>query len=258
MKKKINKIALFCDDSFGIKVLKHIKSKKINLDLIVYNYLNKQIRNDIKKEYKDSLIIGSNKIALKKNIQMIKKLNIDIIILAWWPYIIKQPFLSLANKYIVNMHPSFLPFGKGKHPYFWSIVENTKFGVSLHLVNDGIDSGKIIARDSIDINWEDNGYTLREKSRLKLFLLFKKNFSKIINDKITFINNSPNKRIHYSSELEEKSRIKLNKNYRAKKFIDLIRAHSGFKEGGCWFIDKNIKYHITTKIVKLKKEKNEH
>ena len=106
------------------------------------------------------------------------------------------------------MHPSFLPFGKGKHPYFWSIVENTKFGVSLHLVNDGIDSGKIIARDSIDINWEDNGYTLREKSRLKLFLLFKKNFSKIINDKITFINNSPNKRIHYSSELEEKSRIK--------------------------------------------------
>ena len=103
------------------------------------------------------------------------------------------------------MHPSYLPNGRGKHPYFWSIIENTTFGVSLHLVNSEVDGGKIIARDTININWEENGYTLREKSRAKLLELFKNNFSKIIEDKFTFIKHLSNKKVHYSSELEEKS-----------------------------------------------------
>jgi len=255
MIKKNIKLAVFCDDDFGMKILEYIKSKKINLDIIVYNILNKKIKSDLKKKYKDSLIIGSDKIYHKKSISYFQKLNIDIIILAWWPYILKQPYLSLPNKYTINMHPSFLPYGKGKHPYFWSIIENTKFGVSLHVVNNEIDSGKIIARDLINIEWVDNGYTLREKSRKKLFLLFKKNFLSIIEDKITFIKNSKNKRVHYSSEIEEKSKINLNKRYKAKELLDLIRARSGFKEGASWFIDKKIKYNVKTIISRVKNEK---
>ena len=255
MKKKNIKLADFCDDDFGIKILEYIKSKKFSLDIIVYNSLNKKIKNDIKKKYKNSLIIGSDKIYQKKNISLFQKLNIDIIILAWWPHILKQPYLSLPNKYMINMHPSYLPYGKGKHPYFWSIIENTMFGVSLHVVNNKIDGGKIIARDLINIEWEDNGYTLREKSRIKLFLLFKKNFLNIVKGKITFIENSKNKRVHYSSELEEKSKINLNKKYKAKELLDLIRARSGFKDGASWFIDKKIKYNVKTIITRVKNEK---
>ena len=45
--------------------------------------------------------------------------------------------------HILNIHPSLLPFGRGKYGYFWSIINSEPFGVTIHLVDEGIDSGKI-------------------------------------------------------------------------------------------------------------------
>ena len=39
---------------------------------------------------------------------------------------------------------SFLPYNRGSHPNFWSFVENTPKGVSIHEVSNGIDDGDII------------------------------------------------------------------------------------------------------------------
>mgnify|MGYP006084196901 CR=1 FL=1 len=246
------KLAIFCDDVFGLNILDYIESKKIMIDIIVYNSNNIKIRDIILKKYKDIKIIESNKLYYKANIKIFNNFNIDIILLAWWPYIIKEPILSLPHKYIINMHPSYLPHGRGKHPYFWNIVEKTKFGVSLHIVNKNIDEGSIIARDVIDVGWEDNGFTLREKSRKKLFNLFKKNFFNIIKGKINFIKTSHKSRLHLSNEIEKKSKIFLEKKYKAKDLINLIRARSGFETGGAWFKDKNNKYEIKTIIRKKK------
>ena len=42
------------------------------------------------------------------------------------------------------MRISFLPWNKGAHPNFWSFYENTPKGVSIHLIDKGIDTGPII------------------------------------------------------------------------------------------------------------------
>ncbi len=246
------KLAIFCDDIFSLDILDFIVSKKITIDIIVCNSNNIKIKNLIFRKYKKIKTIGSNKLYNKENIKIFKKYNIDIILLAWWPYIIKEPILTLPNRYIINMHPSYLPYGRGKHPYFWNIIEKTKFGASLHIVNKNIDEGSIIAREVINVDWEDTGFTLREKSRESLFNLFKKNFSKIMKGKINFIKAPKKNRLHLSNEIENKSKIFLEKKYKAKDLIDLIRARSGFETGGAWFKDKDNKYEIMTIIRKKK------
>jgi methionyl-tRNA formyltransferase len=45
---------------------------------------------------------------------------------------------------IINLHISYLPFNRGAHPNFWSFFDNTPSGVSIHLIDEGIDTGPII------------------------------------------------------------------------------------------------------------------
>lgn len=45
---------------------------------------------------------------------------------------------------IVNLHLSFLPWNRGADPNFWSWIDGTPKGVSLHMVDAGIDTGPIV------------------------------------------------------------------------------------------------------------------
>ena len=53
---------------------------------------------------------------------------------------------------IVNLHHSFLPFNRGAHPNFWSFYEDTPKGISIHLIDKGIDTGDIIYQEEIQLN----------------------------------------------------------------------------------------------------------
>ena len=60
-------------------------------------------------------------------------------ILAWWPKIISNKLINLPRKGFINLHNSFLPFNRGKHPYFWAFYEDSPYGVTIHKVDEGID-----------------------------------------------------------------------------------------------------------------------
>ncbi|NLW76869.1 MAG: formyl transferase, partial [Methanomicrobiales archaeon] len=72
--------------------------------------------------------------------------EVDLGILAWWPNIINKYLLSLPKWGFINTHPSLLPYNRGKHYNFWAIVEEVPFGVTLHRVDLGVDTGDIIVQ----------------------------------------------------------------------------------------------------------------
>lgn len=90
--------------------------------------------------------------------------NSDIVFLLWWPKIVKYEIRKLARVGFINMHPSYLPYCRGKDPYFWSIIEDVPFGLTLHFIDDGIDTGDIIFQHRIEIDDFDTGESLRNKS----------------------------------------------------------------------------------------------
>src|SRR5579872_2578700 len=80
-------------------------------------------------------------------------------ILAWWPYILKEPQLKLPARGWLNFHPGYLPYNRGKHPNFWCLVDETPCGVSLHFIDEGVDTGEVIAQEVVPVSWEDTGET---------------------------------------------------------------------------------------------------
>jgi len=99
--------------------------------------------------------------------------------------IISENILSKLTKPIINIHLSFLPYNRGAHPNFWSFIKNTPSGVSIHEVDKGIDTGKVLFRKRIYMNIKKKNFSTFNKTYNHLYLeaekLFKKNFNKIYN-----------------------------------------------------------------------------
>ncbi len=88
--------------------------------------------------------------------QKLKKFKPDIIVSVLFSQILKENILKIPKKGTINIHPAFLPNYKGISPIFWSLVNKEKYsGVSIHYINQGIDTGPIIKRKKIKISAKD-------------------------------------------------------------------------------------------------------
>lgn len=64
--------------------------------------------------------------------------------------ILKPPLTTEFTGKIINVHPSFLPFGRGIGGNFWSFFLGSPKGVSVHLINSEIDTGDVLFQRLIE------------------------------------------------------------------------------------------------------------
>ena len=106
-----------------------------------------------------------NKAAYEKALlQLLQEQEIDLIVLAGYMRIIGQTLLSHYSNRILNIHPSLLPSFPGLHGIKDAYEYGVKVtGVTVHLVDDGVDTGPIIAQEPVMILPEDTLESLEEK-----------------------------------------------------------------------------------------------
>jgi len=66
-------------------------------------------------------------------------------------YIIKSELLKIPRLGVVNRHGSLLPHNRGRLASFWSHIEE-EYGITIHYVDEGIDSGPIILQEQLQID----------------------------------------------------------------------------------------------------------
>jgi methionyl-tRNA formyltransferase len=85
-------------------------------------------------------------------LEMVKKLNVDVIVSVAAPVIFREPLIRLAKKGCINIHNGKLPKYRGMLPNFWQMYYNEKTaGISVHEINPRIDDGRIILQRDVDI-----------------------------------------------------------------------------------------------------------
>ena len=107
----------------------------------------------------------ANKAAYEKALlQLLQEQEIDLIVLAGYMRIIGKTLLSHYSNRILNIHPSLLPSFPGLHGIKDAYEYGVKVtGVTVHLVDDGVDTGPIIAQEPVMILPEDTLESLEEK-----------------------------------------------------------------------------------------------
>jgi len=139
-------------DSKKTSLIKFLKSKKIKVKL----YRNKILTYEIAKKY-------------------------DIIISFGYRKIISKKIISKLSRPIVNLHISYLPYNRGAYSNFWSFVNKTEKGVTIHEIDYGIDTGNIIFRKKVDFK-TNNKNTFKSTYKvliLEIEKLFKKKYKPI-------------------------------------------------------------------------------
>ena len=142
-KKSLIRIVLVVSNNFSAKGLDYANKSKIN---------NVFIKDSNKKSFEDRLL------------KLLKKNNVDLICLAGFMKILSGSFIRKFNKPILNIHPSLLPKYKGLNTHNRAIQNKDKYsGATVHIVNDKLDSGKVILQKKVKILKSDNVRSLEKK-----------------------------------------------------------------------------------------------
>jgi len=154
---------------------------------------------DIIKKHGDTVLTHTSRIDL----DVIKNNNIEFIVSDRSRYLIKKDVIDYMPRKIVNLHPSFLPWNRGYHPNYWPIKESTPYGVTLHFIDEGIDTGAIIAQTRAFYSEEDTLRTTYDRLRSLMISLFEVCWPELRNEQMT--EKSQNKfdgSLHYKKDFE--------------------------------------------------------
>lgn len=131
---------------------------------------------------------------LHKNInsdEFLSKISIyksDLFVSMSFNQIFKQDIMSLPRYGIINCHAGRLPFYRGRNILNWVLINDEKeFGITVHYVDSGIDTGDIILQRTFPITDEDSYSTLLEKAYIECaeilydaILLFKSGLPEVV------------------------------------------------------------------------------
>ena len=115
------------------------------------------------------------------DIEFINASSPDFLVSYNFRHIIPKSVLDRFENKAINLHISFLPWNKGADPNFWSFVEKTPKGVTIHCLDEHLDTGDIIVQKEVALGNEETLATSYAKLHLEIQELFRQEWSKIKN-----------------------------------------------------------------------------
>ena len=110
--------------------------------------------------------------------------EVDFIISYGYRHIIGKDVIKKFHKKIINLHISYLPWNRGSDPNLWSFLEDTPKGVSIHFVDEGLDTGDLIAQHLIDLSPDDTLRSSYNRLTRAIESLFIKEWPRISSGKV--------------------------------------------------------------------------
>ena len=116
----------------------------------------------------------------KINLDFLTRENFSFLISYGYRHVLSKEILEKFPNRAINLHLAYLPWNRGSDPNFWSFVENTPKGVTIHFLDEGVDTGDIIIQREICFDSErETLATSYAELRLLIEDLFKKHWQEI-------------------------------------------------------------------------------
>lgn len=183
------RIGYFADGPWSHKALEKIsRNSDLLVCFIVARYSNPdQILKRWAKKLNIKFFVFKD-INKKECLEIFAKFNADLFVSMSFNQIFKKQFLAIPQKGVINCHAGALPFYRGRSILNWVLINDEEsFGVTVHFVDEGIDTGDIILQTKHQISDQDNYRTLLDRASTQcadllyksLNLINEDNFSKL-------------------------------------------------------------------------------
>ena len=105
--------------------------------------------------------------------RLIEHYAAELIVLAGFMKLFQSPFVRKYENRIINVHPTLLPAFPGAHPVADTLAYGVKIaGVTVHFVDEGVDSGPIIAQTAVPVLDTDDEESLHDRIQVEEHKLY--------------------------------------------------------------------------------------
>ena len=196
-----------------------------------------------------SCLFDGSQLRQTEVLNAIRALEADVAVSVYFGYILKREFLALFPRGCMNLHPALLPYNRGAYPNVWSIVDGTPAGVTLHYIDEGVDTGDIIAQRKVVVEPVDTGATLYRKLEEASVQLFVETWPWI---KAGTAERTPQPReagtTHRVEDVRQIDQVDLDRQYTARELIDILRARTFPPYPGAYFVRNGRKVYINVDL----------
>ena len=197
----------------------------------------------------DSCIFDGSQLRQPEVIQSIQHFRPDIGLSILFGYIVKKEVLDLLPQGCINLHPALLPYNRGAYPNVWSIVEQTRAGTTIHYMDEGVDTGDIIAQREVEVEPIDTGESLYRKLETASLELFIETWPRILSGKAPRQAQLKDEgTYHRAADVEKVDEINLDQSYTARELINILRARTFESYRGAYFIQENRRVYLQLKL----------
>jgi phosphoribosylglycinamide formyltransferase 1 len=169
-------------------ILEHFKNNdRIDVSLIVTNKSDAGVIARAEKNKVEWVYIPKSEFDDQELVEVIlDEHKVDWIILAGWLLLVPPYLIKRYSNRIINIHPALLPRHGGKGMYGRFVHETVKLagdkesGITIHLVNEKFDEGKILAQYKVGLNSSDTAASIEQKVRQLELKYFATDIEKIL------------------------------------------------------------------------------
>ena len=105
--------------------------------------------------------------------RIVEHYAVDLIVLAGFMKVFQPPFVQKYRNRIINVHPTLLPAFPGAHPIADTFAYGVKIaGVTVHFVDEAVDSGPIIAQAAVPVLETDDEESLHNRIQVEEHKLY--------------------------------------------------------------------------------------
>lgn len=185
----------------------------------------------------------------KDNYSILSNYNTDYIFGIHFPYIISENILSVPKIGFLNLHPAYLPYNKGWHTPSWAILDDTKYGATLHFMSRDLDAGDIISQREIEIKPDLTANQLYKQVLELEEQLFIDTLPELISLNPSRLQQTSTGTSYNKKDLAKIQEINLEEKVLASDFIDKLRAlTTNSIDEAAYFIVDGKRYSIQINI----------
>ena len=116
-------------------------------------------------------------------VEMLRNAGVEVVVLAGFMRVLKEPMLAEFPRQIVNIHPSLLPKFRGLEAWKQVLAANEKWtGVSVHYVDAQVDHGDIILQREVPILPGDTPESLHARIQEAEHVLYPEALAQVFRD----------------------------------------------------------------------------
>ena len=244
------RVVLFANGRVGLESARFLAAREDTevVALVLHDDDAAREREAIRACLPAAELVDASRLRDEATATRLRELAPELGVSAYFGHILRRPLLDVFPRGVVNLHPSFLPWNRGKHTNVWAIVDGTPAGATLHRIDATVDTGPLIAQRRLEVRPEDTAKSLYLRQEDACIDLLQEAWPSLVDGTAVAKPQPPGGSFHRGAELAGLDRIDLDATYTGRELLDLLRARTFPPHAGAWFEEDGRRVYVRVEL----------